>query len=110
MRAVSIKLTSLLQRCKGSMSLTSGSHRQRIRDDLSQVRGLLPLLMKHRNGQKWSDEERITLLRDLRALSNLSPYLIPLILPGGILMLPLVACWVDRRSREREDAEKRESV
>lgn len=78
------------------------SHRLRIRNELNQARGLIPLLMKHRNGEQWSSDERATLLRDLRALSNLSPYLIPLLMPGGIFMLPLVACWMDRRHRGRD--------
>ena len=82
------------------------SHRLRIRNELNQARGLIPLLMKHRNGQQWSSDERATLLRDLRALSNLSPYLIPLLLPGGIFMLPLVACWMDRRHKERDQNER----
>lgn len=72
-----------------------------IRHELAQARGLLPILMKHRNGGQWSKEERELLLRDLRALSNLSPYLIPILMPGGVLMLPLFAWWLDRRRKER---------
>ena len=78
------------------------SHRKYIRNELSQARDLIPILMKHRNGVQWSAEERATLLRDLRALSNLSPYLIPLLMPGGVLMLPLVAWWMDYRRNKRE--------
>ena len=77
------------------------THRSLIRSELSQARGVIPLLMKHRNGEQWSKEERATLLRDLRALSNLSPYLIPLLLPGGVLMLPLLAWWMDHRRKRR---------
>ncbi len=91
------------------------SHRLRIRNELNDARGLIPLLMKHRNGERWSADERATLLRDLRAVSNLSPYLIPILLPGGIFMLPLVACWMDRRHKERDhevrkNTEDRESA
>ena len=110
MEAGNKKFINLLQRCRGSISLTNESHRLRIRNELNQVRGLIPLLMKRRNGQKWSSEERATLLQDLRALSNLSPYLIPILMPGGIFMLPLVACWMDRRNKERENTRTRESV
>ncbi len=74
-----------------------------IHNELSQARELIPILMKHRNGEQWSKEERELLLRDLRALSHLSPYLIPLLLPGGVLILPLLAWWVDRRRKRRED-------
>jgi hypothetical protein len=101
MAANSRKFLTLLQRCRNSMLMTE-SHRLRIRDELNQARGLIPLLMKHRNGQQWSSDERATLLRDLRALSNLSPYLIPLLMPGGIFMLPLVAYWMDRRHKGRD--------
>ncbi|BBI99841.1 hypothetical protein FGKAn22_15340 [Ferrigenium kumadai] len=65
------------------------------------MRGLMPLLMKHRNGERWSEEERAVLLRDLRALSNLSPYLVPLVMPGGVLLLPVLAWWLDRRHHRR---------
>lgn len=79
------------------------SQRLYIHNELSQARGLIPILMKHRNGGQWSREERMLLLRDLRALSNLSPYLIPILMPGGVLVLPLLAWWIDRRRKERED-------
>jgi uncharacterized Tic20 family protein len=80
------------------------AHRRYVREELSRVRGLIPLLMKHRNGQRWSAEEREVLLRDLRALSNLSPYLVPLVMPGGVLLLPVIAWWLDRRQHRRGDA------
>lgn len=79
------------------------TERLRIRNELFQVRSLIPLLMKRRNGGKWSAEERATLLRDLRALSGLSPYLVPLLLPGGVLLLPLLAWWLDLRRKRRKD-------
>jgi len=69
--------------------------------DLLQVRGLLPLLMKHRNGGAWSADERAELLRQLRLLSRLSPYLLFLLLPGSALALPLYAWWLDRRRGRR---------
>lgn len=71
--------------------------------EFAQVRGLIPLLMKRRNGEPWTKEDRAILMRDLRALSNLSPYLIPLLMPGGVLLLPLLAWWLDRRSQRRTD-------
>lgn len=78
-------------------------HMLHIRSELHQARGLIPLLMKRRNGGQWSREERASLLRDLRALSGLSPYLIPILMPGGIFMLPLIAYWMDRRRSQRKD-------
>jgi len=46
----------------------------------------------------------------LRALSNLSPYLIPILMPGGVLMLPLLAWWIDRRRKAREDKANRSPI
>ena len=83
------------------------SHRLHIHNELSHVRGLIPILMKRRNGEQWSKEERRILLRDLRALSNLSPYLIPLLMPGGVLMLPVLAWWMDRRRKRRKNTTDR---
>lgn len=81
-----------------------------IYNELSHARDLLPILMKRRNGGQWSKEERNQLVRDLRALSNLSPYLIPILMPGGVLMLPLLAWWLDRRRKAREDKANRSPI
>jgi hypothetical protein len=97
------KCIALLRRGRLSVRSLNEIHYIYIRTELNQARGLIPLLMKHRNGGQWSVEERATLLRDLRALSGLSPYLIPLLMPGGIFMLPLVAYWMDRRRKIRKN-------
>ena len=75
----------------------SERERQRIRDEISQTRGLMPLLMKPRNHQKWSSEDRTLLAQHLKRISRLSPYLAVLVMPGGFLALPAVAWWLDRR-------------
>ena len=75
-----------------------------IRTELAKTCGLIPLLMKHRNGERWSAQERKSLLDDLRTLSGLSPYLIPLLMPGGVLLLPMLAWWLDRRRKVRESS------
>jgi hypothetical protein len=70
--------------------------------EISQVRGLMPLLMKPRNRQRWSAEDRARLTLHLRQLSRISPYLVVLVMPGGFLILPALAWWLDRRrSRNR---------
>ncbi len=99
------KLFSPLRNCWAGMRSAEETQRLYIREELSQARGLLPLLMKHRNGERWSAEEREALMRDLRALSRLSPYLVPLLMPGGVLLLPVLAWWLDRRRRRRKDAD-----
>ena len=73
-----------------------------IRNELSQVHGLIPILMKRRNGEQWTEEELVVLKRDLRSLSNLSPYLV-LIVPGGTSMLLLLAWWLDSRRKRRKN-------
>lgn len=69
--------------------------------EVVKVKGLMPLLMKQRNGLRWSAAERRELLDDLRALSQISPYLVVLAMPGSVLMLPVLAWWLDRRRNDR---------
>lgn len=91
---------------RGTMSnVRAGSERERakILRELSQMRGFIPLLMRHRNGETWLIEERMVLTKDLRALSHLSPYLLPAILPGGVLFLPVLAWWLDQRRDKRQE-------
>jgi hypothetical protein len=65
------------------------------------VRGLMPLLMKPRNRQKWSKADRQELREHLRRLSRISPYLAILVMPGGLAVLPVLAWWLDRRRGRR---------
>jgi hypothetical protein len=101
MTAPNSKYAAILKNSWVNVRTTSATHRKHIRKELNQVRGLIPLLMKRRNGQSWNDAERAALLRDLRALAKLSPYLIPVLMPGGIFLLPLVAYWMDARRKQR---------
>lgn len=77
--------------------------RKRILAEAVQIKGLMPLLMKHRNGQKWTKEERAELHVHLKHLSDLSPYLVLVVLPGAPLTIPLLAWWLDRRRQHRKD-------
>lgn len=65
--------------------------------EILQVKGLMPLLMKPRNKQRWTPEDLAELRAHLRRLSSLSPYLVVMVLPGSFLMLPALAWWLDRR-------------
>lgn len=69
--------------------------------ELSQVKGLMPLLMKPRNKQKWTAQDKAELRAQLKRLSNLSPYLVALVMPGGFAVLPALAWWLDRRRGQR---------
>lgn len=72
--------------------------------ELLALRGLMPLLMKARNGGQWNAGERAELLSQLRRLSRVSPYLLFLLLPGSALLLPVYAWWLDRRRGKRPAA------
>src|SRR3979409_287141 len=69
--------------------------------EILQIRGLMPLLMKPRNKQRWTLEDRAELKIHLQRLSNISPYLVVLALPGSCLMLPALAWWLDRRRNRK---------
>lgn len=86
-------------RSRAMLDVLAAQQRERVRiaSHLGTIRGLMPLLMKRRNGMRWSAEERNDLYGQLRALSHLSPYLVVLALPGSFLLLPALAWWLDRR-------------
>lgn len=75
----------------------STRERQRLVKEFSQVSGLMPLLMKPRNKQQWTRDDKAQLTVHLKRLSALSPYLVVLVMPGGLLVLPALAWWLDRR-------------
>jgi hypothetical protein len=75
--------------------------KRRIRAEIAQIPGLMALLMKPRNGLKWTKAERAELRAQLRRLSRLSIYLALATLPFTSLTLPLVAWWLDRRQQKR---------
>ena len=80
--------------------------RDRIRAEMQGIQGLLPLLMKQRNGSRWTPVERRQLRSYLRSLTSLSPYLLVLVAPGSFVLFPLMAWWLDRRRQKRNDREQ----
>jgi hypothetical protein len=75
--------------------------------EIVQVRGLMPLLMKPRNKQKWSAEDKAELREHLQRLSHISPYIAVMILPGSIFLLPVLAWWLDRRRKGAPEQRKK---
>lgn len=71
--------------------------KQHLLGEFQQVRGLMPILMKQRNGERWSVEDKAQLRDHFNRLSRLSPYLVLVVMPGGFFMLPVFAWWLDRR-------------
>jgi hypothetical protein len=70
--------------------------------EILHVRGLMPLLMKPRNKQRWTPEDKAELAVHLERLSRISPYLVVLVMPGGFFMLPALAWWLDRRRLRKQ--------
>ena len=73
--------------------------RKRLLAEILGIEGLMPLLMKPRNGQLWTRQDLTQLYTHFKRLSAVCSYFIVLILPGSVLVLPLVAWWLDRRRR-----------
>lgn len=90
---------------RGLQSLVDVQRRERIRlaTEISRTRGLMPLLMKQRNGYHWTDDDRRVIKEDVAALIHLSPYLILFAAPGGFFVMPVLAWWLDRRRLQREE-------
>lgn len=76
--------------------------KSRLRHELGKIKGAIPLLMKTRNGGRWSAQDRTDLQHIMRAVSAVSPYLIIWALPGSILLLPFLAWHLDARRKDRE--------
>jgi len=72
-----------------------------LEDELARTQTLMPLLMKPRNGAKWTKDEKRELVDHMKRISGLGPYVALLLLPGGLALLPLVAWWLDRRREKR---------
>lgn len=82
------------------------SQRREVRRVVSEVmatRDMMPLLMKVRNGGQWTPAEKAEVLFHMRRMAHLSPYLVVLVLPGSVLLLPAYAWWLDRRRLKRGD-------
>ena len=66
------------------------------------VRGLMQLLMKRRNSKvAWTKDEKAEIKRYLKSLSRSLRILLVFSLPGGALLLPLLALVLDRRRGAR---------
>lgn len=78
--------------------------------EMSQVRGLMPILMRRRNKQQWTPEELDEIRAHLRRISKLSPYLVVIVMPGGFAALPVLAWWLDRRRNRDPNGGKRAGV
>lgn len=109
-RAVVKKPVQLTHRSLRGLWELQNRERLRIVSEMSGMRGLMPLLMKQRNGYRWTEADRLRIRIQLRKLASLSPYMVLFVSPGGLLALPVLAWWLDRRRQRRGTVEKQPVV
>jgi len=68
--------------------------------DLYHLQGFMRLLMKPRNGMPWTAEDKAAIRFHLKTVAASLPMLAVFTLPGGMLLLPLLAWHLDRRKRK----------
>jgi hypothetical protein len=66
-------------------------------EEVTHVQGFMQLLMKERNGTPWSNTDKAAILSHLKHFGRSLPYLALFTLPGGTLLLPGLAWFLDRR-------------
>ena len=84
-------------------SMVAGNSREktRLRTELGQIKGAIGLLMKQRNGSKWTREDKREIRNILRSVTSVSPYLLIWVVPGSMLILPFLAWHLDTRRKRR---------
>jgi hypothetical protein len=77
-------------------------HREFLLEEVLAVKGLMQVLMKNRNtGEKWTRDEIRQIRAHLKVISKVVPVIMVFLLPGGSLLLPLLAEVLDRRKKKR---------
>ncbi len=83
-------------------------------DEVSRFQDFMRLLMKPRNGQAWTTEDRAALRAHLKRAAQTLPILGLFSLPLGSLLLAALAFTLDRRRRSRsalpQETKKEERV
>lgn len=92
---------------KGLINLQN-RERTQLLEEMTQMRELMPLLMKQRNGYHWTQDDRQNIREHLRKLARISPYIVLFVAPGGLFLLPIMAWWLDRR-RIKRNADARQA-
>lgn len=76
-------------------------HKELILQEATRIQDFMRLLMKRRNtGKKWTREEKKQLKLHLIHLSAYVPILIIFLLPGGSLLVPILADILERRRKK----------
>ena len=80
------------------------NNREFILQEVLAVKGLMQVLMKNRNtGERWTKEEKKEIKRHLRNISKIVPVVLIFLLPGGSILLPILAAVIDRRKTIRRE-------
>jgi hypothetical protein len=79
--------------------------RSRLRAEVLRIEGLIAVLMKPRNGARWSSEDKALLQAEFRRLARATPAFLIFMLPGGALLLPADAWFLDTRRTRRVTAQ-----
>lgn len=83
-----------------SMMAGTSREKRRLGDRLMHIKGAWPLLMKQRNGGKWTPQDKAELKQMVRSASSVSPYVFIWVLPGSVVLLPFLAWYLDRRRKK----------
>lgn len=76
--------------------------KEMILNEAREIHGFMDLLMKQRNtGCGWTKAEKIQLKRYLTRLATYVPILFVFLLPGGLVLIPILAEVLDRRKHRR---------
>lgn len=90
-----------------SMVASNSREKRRFSSELVHMKGAWPLLMKQRDGGKWTAEEKATLKTMVRSASNVSPCLFIWAIPGSMLLLPFLAWFLDKRRKNKASKARR---
>ena len=66
------------------------------------IQGFMDLLMKQRNTRsRWTKDEKVQLKQYMGRLASYVPVFFVFLLPGGLILIPLLAEILDRRRHRR---------
>lgn len=84
-------------------SFLAGNSREkrRLSGELARMKGAIPLLLKQRDGGKWTAEDKVQLKSMVRSASSVSPYLFIWAVPGSMLLLPFLAWYLDWQRKKQ---------
>jgi|RhiMetdeSRZDD1v2_1073273.scaffolds.fasta_scaffold772067_3 hypothetical protein len=72
---------------------------------VSSVQDFVRVLMKPRNGEAWTEEDRRFLTAGFRSLGRMTPIFLLFLLPGGFALAGAYAWLIDRRRQRRRAQE-----